>query len=292
MLTEAVKISEIQMRKLLSAGSPDGALLFLYLQSGNRLETAQEDLHFVAGRFHRAEATLRQLGLLVEGKTCHIAPGERPSYTENDVLDAMDGDASFRGLYGEVQRMLGRSLNTEELKIILGVVRYLGLPAEVITMLICYCRQRARERGSLRNPSLRSIEKEAYAWAEQGIDTIEEAAAFIQTQSVKNSRIQRLMNVLQIRGRRLTQGEEKYAESWLNMGFDDDSIALAYERTCINTGGLNWPYLNSILKRWHEKGLHDVASIQQGDQKPAAKGATGQLGAAELEAIHNLMREG
>ena len=292
MLTEAVKISENQMRKLLSAGSPDGALLYLYLQSGNRLDSAEADLHFGVSRLHCAEAALRQLGLIQEEKTTHIAPGERPSYTESDVLDAMDGDASFRGLYGEVQRMLGRSLNTEELKIILGFVRYLGLPAEVITMLICYCRERARERGSLRNPSLRSIEKEAYAWAEQGIDTIEEAAAFIQTQNVKNNRIHRLMNVLQIRGRRLTHAEERYANNWLELGFEEDAIGLAYERTCLNTGGLNWAYMNSILQRWHEKGLHDLASIQQGDQKPAPKGASGQLGAAELEAIQNLMREG
>ena len=292
MLTEPVKISQTQMRKLLSAASPDGALLFLYLGSGNRLDTAEADLHFGASRLQCAEAALRQLGLIEDEKPTHIAPGERPSYTETDVLDAMDGDSSFRGLYGEVQRLLGRSLNTEELKIILGFVRYLGLPADVITMLICYCRERARERGSLRNPSLRSIEKEAYAWAEQGIDTMEEAAAYIQTQNVKNSRIHRLMNVLQIRGRRLTQAEERYASTWLDMGFEEEAIGLAYERTCLNTGGLNWAYMNSILKRWHEKGLHDLSSIQQGDQKPAPQGASGQLGAAELEAIQNLMREG
>ena len=236
---------------------------------------------------------LKKILLIQEEKVCHIAPGERPNYTETDVLSAMDGDPSFRGLYGEVQRLLGRTLNTEELKIILGFVRYLGLPADVITMLICYCRERARERGSLRNPSLRTIEKEAYAWAERGIDTMEEAAAYIQNQNMKNSRIQRLMEVLQIRGRKLTQAEERYASTWLDLGFEDDAIGLAYEKTCLNTGGLNWAYMNSILKRWHEKGLHDLAAIQQGDQKPAGKaGPSGQLGQAELEAIQNLMREG
>ena len=291
MLTESIKISQQAMRKLLAAANPDAALLYLYVSSGNPLEGAEEDLHFGAGRLNCAGATLRQLGLIQEEKSCHIAPGERPNYSENDVLDAMVGSASFRGLYGEVQRLLGRSLNTEELKILLGFVRYLGLPADVITMLICYCKERARERGSLRNPSLRTIEKEAYAWAERGIDTMEEAAAFIQTQNVRYSRIHKLMNILQIRGRRLTAAEERYASNWLELGFDEEAISIAYERTCLNTGGLNWAYMNKILQRWHEKGLHDAASIQQGDQKPTQKGASGELGAAEMEAIQRLMQE-
>ena len=108
----------------------------------------------------------------------------------------MDTDKSFQALYGEVQRVLGRSLNTEELKILLGFIRYLGLPADVISVLVCYCKERARAKGILRNPSLRSIEKEAYYWAEQGIDTMEEAAAFIQNQNMRRSQLAGLMDLL------------------------------------------------------------------------------------------------
>ena len=293
MLTESLKLSQSDVRKLLSAASPDGALLYIYLKSGNRVETAENDLHLNASRLSCAAATLRQLGLFVEDRVSHIAPGERPSYSEHDVLEAMDSDGSFRGLYGEVQRLLGRSLNTEELKILLGFVRYLGLPADVISVLVCYCKDRARQRGSLRNPSLRTIEKEAYAWAERGIDTVEEAAAFIQAQNVRNSRLYRLMNILQIRGRSLTAAEERYAQSWLDMGMDEEMISMAYERTCLNTGGLNWAYMNKILQRWHEQGFHTAEDVRSGDQKGGMpKGASGQLGAAELEAIQRVLREG
>ena len=293
MLAEPVKISQNHMRKLLSAASPDAALLYLYLTGGNSLDGAEEDLHFGVSRLNCAAATLRQLGLLQENRASHIAPGERPNYTESDVLEAMEGDNSFRGLYGEVQRTLGRSLNTEELKIVLGFVRYLGMPADVVTMLVCYCKERARQRGSLRNPSLRSIEKEAYAWAEKGIDTLEEAAAYIQTQNARSCRIHRLMELLQIRGRRLTPAEERYANNWLELGFQEDAIGLAYEKTCVNTGGLNWAYMNSILQRWHEKGLHDLDAIKAGDQKQQVpKGGSNQLGEAELEAIQRVLREG
>lgn len=264
----------------------------LYLQGGNEIKTAAGDLHLNESRLGCAESTLRQLGLMVDDRVSHIAPGERPGYSERDVLEAMDGDASFRGLYGEVQRLLGRSLNTEELKILLGFVRYLGMTPELISVLVCYCKDRARRRGSLRNPSLRAIEKEAYAWAERGIDSVEDAAAFIQAQNVRNSRLSRLMNLLQIRGRSLTAAEEKYAQSWLDMELSEELISMAYERTCLNTGGLNWAYMNKILQRWHSQGLRTAEDVRSGDKKPAApKGASGELGEADLQIIQRILQE-
>lgn len=293
MMTEELKISQKDMRLLLSAASPDAALLYLYTRSGNDWKNAGAELHMNESRLGCAEATLRQLGLMLDDRVSHIAPGERPSYSERDVLQAMDGDGDFRGLYGEVQCQLGRSLNTEELKILLGFVRYLGMPSDLVSLLVHYCKERARQRGSLRNPSLRTIEKEAYAWAERGIESVEDASAFIQNENVRNSRIARLMNLLQIRGRNLTGAEERYAKAWLDMDLSEELISMAYERTCLNTGGLNWAYMNKILQRWHDQGLRTAEDVRTGDRKGAVpKGASGQLGEAELEAIQRVLREG
>mgnify|MGYP002731985939 FL=1 len=294
MTTQATAISQNDMRKLLSAASPDAALLYLYISGGNRPENAEADLKMNPSRFQCAAATLRQLGLIHDDRPSHIAPGERPSYTEQDVRDALDTDWSFRALYGEILNLLGKgSLTADELKIILGFTRYLGMPPEVIAMLVSYCKERSRQQGKLRLPSLRTIEKEAYAWAERGIDSVEEAVAFIQAQNIRNSRMGRLMKTLQIRGRSLTAAEERYAQSWLDMGLEDDLIAMAYERTCLNTGGLNWAYMNKILQRWSEQGLHTAEEVRSGDHKGGIpRGASGELGAAELEAIQRVLREG
>ena len=293
MMTEELKISQKDMRLLLSAASPDAALLYLYTRSGNDWKNAGAELHMNESRLGCAEATLRQLGLMLDDRVSHIAPGERPSYSEQDVLQAMDGDGDFRGLYGEVQRLLGRSLNTEELKILLGFVRYLGMTPELVSVLVCYCKDRSRRKGSLRNPSLRTIEKEAYAWAERGIESVEDAAAFIQKENVRNSRISRLMGLLQIHGRSLTGAEERYAKAWLDMDLSEELISMAYERTCLNTGGLNWAYMNKILQRWHDQGLRTAEDVRTGDRKGSLpKGASGELGQAELEAIQRVLREG
>ena len=285
-----LKIEKADMKKLLSAASGDAALLYLYLKGDNDPAKAAESLNLTEQRFSCAAATLRQLGLWQEDKRTYI-PGQRPNYTEQDVVDALGKDSEFHSLYGEVQRLLGKNLNTEELKILLGFVRYLGMSADVVYVLVCYCKDRARQKGRLRNPSLSAIEKEAYAWAEQGIDTMEEAAAFIQTQNQRNSQLGEMMRRLQIRGRDLTAGEEKYARQWLEAGFDMELIDLAYERTCLNTGSLNWAYMNKILTGWKEAGLLTVEQAKNSNTKKLPKGASGKLGAAELESIQQLLRE-
>jgi len=286
-----LNIEQTDIRKLLGAASGDAAILYLYLHSGNDPQLAMEALHLTESRFACAMGTLRQLGLWQQEQQ-RVLSGERPSYTERDVISAMDSDRDFKSIYGEVQRILGRVLNTEELKIILSFQRYLGMTPEVICLLINYCKERSRQKGSLRNPSLRTIEKEAYAWAERGIDTMEEAAAFILSQNQRDSQLGQLMQVLQIHGRKLTATEEKYACQWLEMGFQPDAIAIAYDRTRVNIGNLNWSYMNKILTRWHQEGIHTAEEVEDKDRKPTkTKGAKGQLGKAELENIKRLLQE-
>ena len=287
-----LSIEKEHIHKLLCAQSPDAALLYLYLKSGNDPDLAAGKLGYTPSRYACAIATLRQLGLTREEKQVRL-PGEQPRYTEMDVLEASNSDLDFRALCDEIQRLLGKNLTTEEMKILLGFVRYLGLPADVISVLVCYCKEKARRLGKTRNPSLRTIEKEAYAWAENGIDTMEEAARYIQRKTLRFSQVGKIMQVMQIHGRNLTPPESRYIRQWLEMGFDEHTIGLAYERSCLNTGGLSWPYIHKILQRWHEQGLHTLEQIRSGDSKPSVpKGASGELGEEELAAIQKMMKGG
>ena len=289
---EPVTLEKAEVQKLLSAASGDSLLLYLYIKSGNSLETAPQELGLNNTRLECAAATLRQLGLWQEPQPMPMY-GEKPNYTEQDVLRAVGSDNDFHSLLGEVQRRLGRTLTTEELKILLGLVRYLGLPEDVICVLVTYCIDRAHQKGNLRNPSLRAIEKEAYAWAERGIDTMPAAAAFIHSQNLYFSRLGQLQRMLQIRGRSLTAAEEKYARSWLEMGFEEEALKLAYEKTCLNTGGLNWAYMNKILLRWKDAGYITAEDVRKGDRKPgaAAPGGQRQLDADEIAAIKKMLQE-
>ena len=259
-----ITLTEEEVRKLTSCGNPDAAVLFLYRKAELPRETALAALHFTVPRMVGATDTLRQLGLWQEERPVHPTP-ERPQYTEEDLKrEQQAGDGRFRNLVGEAQRRLGRTLSTEELKILLSLIDYLRLPTEVVGVLLYYCLERSRRRDS-RAPSMRAIEKEAYRWADEGIDTLETASFYVQQQLQLHTRVQQLRQLLQIDQRRLTPAEEKYLVSWIRMGFRDDTIRMAYERTCLNTGALKWAYMNSILTSWHEQNLHTPEEILAGD---------------------------
>ena len=182
METEALKLPGQDVRKLLAAANGDAALLYLYEQSGLPRAEAMERLRMTQTRYDLAAATLQQMGLWQEETKRFFAPAEAPHYTEEDVTREYHAGPEFPSMVGEAQRRLGRILSTEELKILLCIYRYLGLAPEVISILISYCIQRGHARGVSRMPSIRTIEKEAYRWADLGIETMEQAAAYMQQQ--------------------------------------------------------------------------------------------------------------
>lgn len=266
-----ILLAHTAVRKLIGAGNPDAALLYLYLCANRPAKEAGKALSMADDRLRRAGAVLRQLGLLPEPpKTIERIP-EKPVYTEDDILREIGRGAEFSQLVSEAQRRLGRVMSTEEMKILLSLTDYLGLPFEVIALLITYCIQKSRIRGVQRAPSMRTIEKEAYRWADHGIDNLEEAAAYSQHQLRLQGRIGEIRNALQLEGRRLTMSEENYVRQWLELGFGKPEIHLAYEKTCLNKGALVWPYMNRILLSWHSQGLHTLAQIEAGDNVPARR---------------------
>ncbi len=266
-----ITISNTDLKRLLACANADAALLYLYLASGGDASKAAEHLRMTQARADLAAASLRQMGLTEQDEQKHLLPAEAPCYTEADVTREYRTNPEFPSMIGEAQRRLGRLLSTEEIKILLCVYRYLGLPPEVISILINYCIQRSKARGQTRLPSIRAIEKEAYRWADLGIDTMEEAAVYMQSQLQLQANVSKIQHLLGIEGRKLTPGEEKLISAWLSWGFGEREIQLAYEKTCMNTGGLKWPYLNSILNSWHEKGLTTLAAIESGDRPPENK---------------------
>ena len=283
------------IRKLLAAASGDAALLYLYLRSGADPDQARDALQMSANQLDCAMASLRQMGL-IEEKPRFLEPGERPVYTEQDLTREMEKGKDFGLLVGEVQRRLGRTLSTEELKILLSLRDYLRLPDEVISILISFCMQRNRARGNVRAPSMRSIEKEAYVWADNGIDTLEEAAAYMQQQLMRQSKLGSIRHALQIHDRRLTPSEEKYILKWLEMGFGEPEILLAYDRTCLQAGGLKWNYMNSILMSWQKQNLYTVDQILKYDKAPERRNAAKQsdpdaVDPMALRAIQRMMNE-
>ena len=100
------------------------------------------------------------------------------------------------------------------------------------------------------------------------MDTAEAADAYIKRQAELRTREGQVLALLGITGRPAVDGERKYIAAWTDMGFGDEVIRMAYERTVLKKQTMSWPYMNSILRSWHQKGLHTPAEIETGDAAP------------------------
>ena len=171
-----------------------------------------------------------------------------------------------------MERKLGKKLATPDIGILLGLIDYLGLPADVIYLLVCHCAERVRRRfGEGRRPGMKQIEREGYAWARMGIDTQAAAAEYLKRYAQRQEALPQYMRVLQLGDRLPAASEEKYLAAWQDMGFPPETVAIAYDKTVFKCHELRWAYLNGILKRWHEAGLHTPAEVESGDRPRKAK---------------------
>jgi len=280
-----MELSQQALRLLCAASDGDAALLYLWQTAGDMSIPCP----LTPEQKKKAEESLVRLGLVPQPKK-PLRQEVRPEYSEDAVRKTLRR-RDFQALSGQVQRQLGRVLSTEETKGLLSIYDYLRMPPEVISILISHCIQRTRDRSG-NMPGMRTIEKEAARWVDMGIDNLDAAMQYMQVVQLRRNRRFGICRVLQIMDRRLTQAEEQYVNQWVDWGFPDDTIGLAYEKTCLNTGGLRWAYLNSILKSWHEKGLHTLKQVREGDSaKPKATAKKQQVSDLQKEALRKLMEK-
>ena len=266
-----------QADRLIGRGDGDAALLYLCLLRADRGVTAQElqrRLKWSQLRLHAAETALQELGLIdrpPEQKPPEPAQ-ERPVYTADDLTDLLTGDAGFRMLVPQTEEKLGKRLKTADLQILAGLYDDLGLPADVIYLLVCHCVARSEERyGPGRRPTLRQIEKEGYHWAQRGLFDQESASRYLRDWNVRRSALSRYMQVLGLGDRRPVESEERYITDWMDKGFPPETVALAYDKTVFYKKELNWRYLNGILRRWHENGWHTEEEVRQSDSRKPSR---------------------
>jgi len=258
--------------KLLNSGDGTATLLYLYaLRSGGNfsLQSAAAALKRTEAEIEKAVGMLCEIGLFKTGEPKAVLPltaEELPEYTAEDIATRTRENGEFKAIVDETQRIMGHMLTGADLKTLFGIYDFLRLPTEVIFLLINHCVEETHEHvGSGKFPSMRTIEMEAYAWYNHEILTFERAEEFLLQKRARSGELSDIKRLLQINGRNFSTTERKFVESWMDMGFDLEAIALAYDKTVVKTGSLAWKYMNTILESWHSKKLHTAEDITSGD---------------------------
>ena len=268
---KSVVLSASQVDALVAGGSGDAALLYLLLQRLDgpvTAETLAARLNWSQLRLSAAETALQDMGFLRRSQQPPAPSEEHRVYSGAELADLLEADSGFRMLVSQTEEKLGKKLKTADLQILAGLYDDLGLPVDVIYLLVCHCVERAKRRwGEGRRPTLRQIEKEGYYWAQLGIYDQTTAAAYLKKWAQREEKSAAYMQALHLPQRQMVEAERRYIADWMDQGFPPETVALAYERTVFYKKDLNWRYLNGILRRWHENGWHTPQQVQRGEEK-------------------------
>lgn len=266
--------------KLLGCSNPLCMKLYLYLlRAGKSVtqERAVQDLEVAPAELKKAAKELKSMGLMSTAGKGKLPPEQKlPEYEKTYLVKRSMEDANFEALQIEAANVLGHTLSAQELNVLFGIYDHLGLPPEVICILLNACMEDVQEKyGPGRLPTIRQIEQQAYLWAREEIMTLDLADAYLNSRRERKEIHNQLKRMMGIWDRAFTKTELNYLNDWLDKGFGIDAIAIAFDRTVTQTNGLKWPYMNRIVQNWHEKGLHTPEEIEAGD-KPLGKPAQNQ----------------
>lgn len=270
---EILSMSAQAARRLVKAGDGDCALLYLALLECGDMGKAQAALHWGQARLDAAFQGLVGLELASAGDSpapARTAPVEKlPEYSRGDILDAIEREPEFTGLYREVERLLGRTLTETDLRELYTVYDALAMPPEVVLLVVNYTirtvRRQTQKEGAV--PRMPQIRREAFRWKRLGLDTAEAAEDYLRRQQQVDGREWEILSAVGVtQCRPAVENERKYIASWVELGFGDPLIRLAYERTVYQKGRMNWPYMNKILLTWHQAGWRTPEQVKANDR--------------------------
>lgn len=281
--------------RLIAAHDGDVALLYLYIlrHGGLDAERAAGALCRTAREIEAAAEKLQRMGLSAGADPERLLPPEDkpPEYTAQDLTRFAREDPGLQAIYAEAAQVFGRKLSPADMNMLAAVNKHLGLPAEVVLLLLHDCAERAEARKAGSVPSPRSVEKEAYDWANREILSIEQAEDYLRFRKALREQTAQVKELLGIRGRELGKSEREFIERWLSLGFGPEAIAVAYDRTLLKVGRLHWSYMDKIFQTWHTKGLHTPQEIEAGDGRRRGGAPQGAGSPVDLRGLDELIKQ-
>ncbi len=164
------------------------------------------------------------------------------SYKASSVIKTVTSDEKLAHLFAIISQILNKSLSSNDYKIIYSFIDYLKLPEQVIIVLFEYC-------VSVSQTNMRYIEKIAYSWADNGINTPARAVEHVGKLNAQQTVLSSYKKKFKIQGRDFSDSEVKFLLSWLNdYKATEETIMYAYDTSIMNTGKISFKYMDAVIK--------------------------------------------
>lgn len=180
------------------------------------------------------------------------------------IAARMSDSEEIRYLMEEAQTIMGNVLSPAMSSLLLYICDDLGIPPEVILMLLHYAKSIGKANTSY-------LESAARDWAENNIFTLADAERKLKQLDEHNRAWKRVEAVIEINPRSPSKRELNYATQWIcEWKFDDQLLRMAYE-ICVNSiQKLDFKYMDAILRRWHDNGIVTPAQAVEDQQRQQA----------------------
>lgn len=190
-----------------------------------------------------------------EKKRVAEIPLSRPSHEQ--IAQRLQECKEFSQLFMEAQAALGKTIGYDGQSVLIMMHDSYGLPFEVILMAVEYAVTQKKTGFS-------SIAKIGREWSEKGIDTLEGAMEYIEEHNIINETWNTLRSLTDISNRTPTQKQRGYLIAWVKeYGYSAEMLYHAYEESVDRTGKMSLPYMDKIIRNWHEKGVRTPMDIQK-----------------------------
>lgn len=231
-----------------------------------------EEVEEAVNYWCREQILLNEKGRLkLIGGVKTVLPRELPRVQPSAILAESSPD--FQGMLKEIERMIGKPLNSLMASLFYNMQESLGFSPEMIVMLAAFCNRTDRF-------TYRYMETVAVDWYDEGIRTFEQAEAKISALEESQSLERRLQKAFGI-ATAFSKKQKEQIAAWVAMGMGEEMIIEAYNRCMDAKGQMGFPYMNKILQNWQEKGFKKVSDIRE-DASPKT-GRQEHQGLSELE---------
>jgi len=158
-------------------------------------------------------------------------------------------------LMQETQVILGKALSPSLSSLLILIYDDLGLPADVILMIISYSKIKGRASTSY-------IEAVARNWAEEEIFSHALAEEKLKRLDEASKAWNKVREILKLERRSPSKKEEEFSNRWINeWNFSPSIILESYNRCIDSTSKLSFSYMNKVLENWYKKGVKTVSDI-------------------------------
>ena len=159
--------------------------------------------------------------------------------------DNVFGNPEVKVMFKDIEKALGRTLDSSELGQIMKWLTDYGASPEVVFTAVKYSIDKNKT-------SMRYIESVVKGWTEEGLQSTDQISDKLQEMDEKYYRYRRVLKALGFT-RNATEAEKEMMDNWFErMGYSMDRVLEA----CTKTAGISSPnfnYVNKVLENWRDE---------------------------------------